>query len=218
MKTSIERIQRDVVACHRCPRLVKYLSGIREQYPDYWCKPVPGFGDPRARVMLLGLAPGRFGSNRTGRMFTGDASGRFLFPALHQVGWANQPDGENAGDGLRLKDVFITAAGRCAPPQNKPTPEEIRRCVEFVRMEIQAMPRLKAVVAMGKIAHDAYLYLLKRPYSKHPFKHGAVHRFEGRPALVDIYHPSRQNTQTGLLTMPMFVEVLKKAKAVAEGD
>ena len=215
---ALEEIQREVVACRRCPRLVNYLGQIRALYPTYWCKPVPGFGDPKARVMLLGLAPGRFGSNRTGRMFTGDSSGRFLYPALHKMGWANQPDGESADDGLKLRDVYITAVARCAPPQNKPATAEVRRCVEFVRRELPALPNLRVVVALGKIAHDAFLYLHGEPYSRYRFGHGAVHRWPGRPALVDIYHPSRQNTQTGLLTMPMFIEVLKKAKAIAEGD
>src|SRR3990167_1600034 len=128
---SIQEFQKTVIACRKCPRLVHYLQDIHKTYPSYWCKPVPGFGDPRAQILLLGLAPGRFGSNRTGRMFTGDASGRFLFPALHAVGLANQPNGESADDGLELKGAYITAAVRCAPQQNKPTPEEIRRCVEY---------------------------------------------------------------------------------------
>ena len=214
--TTLDQIQAEVTGCRRCPRLVKYIGEIRDKYPAYWCKPVPSFGDPRARVMLLGLAPGRFGSNRTGRMFTGDASGKFLYKALYDLQWANQPVATDLNDGLRLKDVYISAVARCAPPQNKPTPEELRRCAEFVRQEIQTMPNLKVVVALGKIAHDAYLRLIGEKLAPHPFKHGAVHSFSGHPVLVDIYHPSRQNTQTGLLTMTMFKDVLKKAKALAE--
>ncbi len=212
---ALSALQDRVVACRKCPRLVKYIDGIREKFPTYWCKPVPSFGDPNARIMLLGLAPGRYGSNRTGRMFTGDASGRFLYPALHKVGLANQPDGEAVDDGLALTGAYITAVGRCAPPQNKPLPEETKRCVEFVREEIALLKNLRVVLALGRIAHDYYLYLLGEKKSRHDFKHGAAHEFAGRPALVDIYHPSRQNTQTGLLTMDMFVDVLNKAKKIA---
>lgn len=212
---SLEQLHQKVTACRRCPRLVEYVGGIRARFPDYWCKPVPSFGDPKARILLLGLAPGRFGSNRTGRMFTGDASGRFLYPALHAVGLANQPDAESADDGLELRGAYITAVARCAPPQNKPADEEIRRCVEFVREEIRLLPELRVVLALGRIAHDYYLHLLGERKSRFLFAHGAVHTPSSGPALVDIYHPSRQNTQTGLLTMPMFVQVLKRAKELA---
>ncbi len=208
---TLSAIQKNVIACRKCPRLVKYIAGIREKYPSYWCKPVPGFGDENARIMLLGLAPGRFGSNRTGRMFTGDASGKFLFKALHTMGWCNKSEAAGVDDGLKLKDVFITAAVRCAPPQNKPRPDEIRRCLPFVRQEIAAMPRLKVVIALGKIAHDAYLKIVGEPLSKYPFSHGAVHHMGDHPVLADVYHPSRQNTQTGRLTMEMFLSGLKKA-------
>ncbi len=204
------------MACRRCPRLVKYIGEIRAKFPTYFCKPVPSFGDPKARILLLGLAPGRYGSNRTGRMFTGDASGRFLFPALHNVGLANQPNGESTDDGLKLIDAYITAVGRCAPPQNKPLPEELKICVEFVREELALLKNVRVVLALGRIAHDYYLHLMGARKSQYVFKHGAVHKFDGHPALVDIYHPSRQNTQTGLLTMDMFVDVLKKAKKIAE--
>lgn len=148
-------------------------------------------------------------------MFTGDASGKFLYRALYRCGLANQPDAISLRDGLRLKESYISAVVRCAPPQNKPRPDEIRRCVEFVREELKLLPNLRAVVALGKIAHDAYLRLLQERISQHPFKHGAVYHFNGKPFLVDVYHPSRQNTQTGKLTMKMFLEVLRKAKKLA---
>lgn len=146
-------------------------------------------------------------------MFTGDASGRFLYAALHGLGLANQPEAVDRRDGLKLKDVYITAVVRCAPPQNKPTPEEIRRCVEFVREELTLLPRLRVVVALGKIAHDGYLRLIGARLVAHPFRHGATYKFKSGPILVDVYHPSRQNTQTGRLTMPMFLAVLRRAKA-----
>jgi len=149
-------------------------------------------------------------------MFTGDASGKFLYKALYTLGLANQPEAIETNDGLMLKDTYITAAVRCAPPQNKPSLEEIHRCVSFVDEEIKMLPRLRVIVALGKIAHDAYLYSIKEKYSKFPFKHGAVHQWETGPAMIDIYHPSRQNTQTGLLTMPMFLDVLSKAKKMAD--
>lgn len=208
-------INREVLACRKCPRLASYIDSIRVKYPSYWCKPVPAFGDPGARILLLGLAPGRFGSNRTGRMFTGDASGKFLYRALHDLGLSNKPEGTDASDGLKLKDVFITAVARCAPPQNKPTPEELRNCFGFAQREMKLLPNLKVVVALGRIAHHHYTRHAGGKLAEHPFKHGAVHRFAGFPALVDIYHPSRQNTQTGLLTAPMFKSVLKKAKSLA---
>lgn len=148
-------------------------------------------------------------------MFTGDASGKFLFKALFDLGLANQPEGASADDGLLLNDVYITAVARCAPPQNKPTPEELRTCMPFAEHEMSLLPNLKAVVALGKIAHDHYVRRAGGKLSEHIFKHGAVHAFSGHPSLIDIYHPSRQNTQTGLLTMPMFKDVLSRAKTLA---
>ncbi len=137
--TGIARLQERVVACRRCHRLVRYIDGIRREHPEFWCRPVPSFGDPAARILLVGLAPGRFGSNRTGRMFTGDASGSFLYQALHAMGWANQPTALGPDDGLRLRSVYITAVVRCAPPQNKPLPDEIRRCAPFVSEELRLL-------------------------------------------------------------------------------
>lgn len=215
MATELDQLQIEVTECRRCPRLVKYIGEIRKKFPAYWCKPVPSFGDPGAQILLLGLAPGRFGSNRTGRMFTGDASGKFLYRALYDLGLANKPEATEVNDGLRLKNTYISAVARCAPPQNKPTPEELRRCSAFVRRELEMMPNIKVIVALGKIAHDYYLKLAGQRLSAFPFKHGAVHSFNPHPVLVDIYHPSRQNTQTGLLTMKMFKDVLSKAKKIA---
>lgn len=212
---SPQEFQKKIISCRKCSRLVHYLQGIHKTYPSYWCKPVPSFGDPKAQILLLGLAPGRFGSNRTGRMFTGDASGKFLFKALHTLGLANQPTAEDAHDGLQLINTYITAVVHCAPPKNKPTQQEIRACIGYLRQELKLLPNLKVVVALGKIAHDGYLYLMGEKQSHHPFKHGATHLFDHNPTMVDIYHPSRQNTQTGLLTMEMFLKVLSQAKKIA---
>ena len=208
-------LNKEVVACRKCPRLARYIGEIRKKFPAYWCKPVPGFGDPEAKILLLGLAPGRYGSNRTGRMFTGDASGKFLFRALYDLGLASRADAVAADDGLKLKGIYITAVARCAPPQNKPTPKEIQTCYPYAQKEMEILPNLKVVVALGRIAHDHYLRGAGEKLSTHAFKHAAVHRLDGHPALVDIYHPSRQNTQTGLLTMGMFKEVLRKAVGLA---
>jgi uracil-DNA glycosylase family 4 len=210
-KGQLLRTQNEVVACTRCPRLVRYLSEIRQANAGYWCRPVPSFGDPEARILLLGLAPGRSGSNRTGRMFTGDASGNFLFQALHQLGFANQAVATHKGDGLRLRDIYITAVVRCAPPQNRPNLEEIDRCLPFLEQEMAALINLRVIVALGRIAHDGYLRLNGERLSRYPFRHGDVHRPGSGVAMVDSYHPSRQNTQTGRLTMPMFLDVLDKA-------
>lgn len=210
-KTKLQKIQNEVVGCTQCPRLVRHLSEIRQTHSEYWCRPVPSFGDPEARILLLGLAPGRSGSNRTGRMFTGDASGKFLFRALHRLGFANQAVATHEGDGLRLADVYITAVVRCAPPKNRPNLAEISRCLPFLAQEIQALKNLRAIVALGRIAHDGFLRLLGERLASYPFRHGNVHRPESGIALVDSYHPSRQNTQTGRLTMPMFLDTLEKA-------
>lgn len=214
--TAMDAWEKKITLCRRCPRLTTYIDAIKLKYPDYWCRPVPAFGDPNARILLLGLAPGRAGSNRTGRMFTGDASGNFMFPILHQVGLASQPGGSSADDGLVLHDTFITAVARCAPPQNKPTPEELRNCIGYFAKELELLKHLRVVVALGKIAHDGYLTLLGATKSKHPFKHGAVYRFDGHPTLLDTYHPSRQNTNTGVLTGKMFLKIFRTAQQLAE--
>jgi uracil-DNA glycosylase len=197
----------------------------RRAYLDcaYWGRPVPGFGDPNARVMILGLAPGAHGSNRTGRPFTGDASGRFMYPVLHETGFANQPNATDRADGLELKDLFITSAIRCAPPENKPLPSELANCAPFLDREIEALTRLKIVIALGKIGFDAYLNYLKRRgqlarRQLYVFAHGAKYKMPDGKTLLASYHPSNQNTQTGKLTRPMFVEIFKEAARIADKD
>jgi uracil-DNA glycosylase family 4 len=218
----------EVIACTLCPRLVEYRQKIarekRRAYRDheYWGKPVPGFGDPNARVLILGLAPGAHGSNRTGRPFTGDASGKFMFPVLYETGFANQPSATGRNDGLKLNDLYITAAVRCAPPANKPTPQELAACAPFLDREMAGLERVKVVVALGKIGFDAYLNYMKRRgllVSKraYAFKHGASYRLPDGKVLLASYHPSNQNTQTGKLTREMFVKIFKEAARLADG-
>jgi uracil-DNA glycosylase len=220
-------LNREVVVCTRCPRLVAYREQVarnkRRAYRDceYWGKPVPGFGDPEARVLVMGLAPGAHGSNRTGRPFTGDASGKFMFPVLHETGFASQPNATDRNDGLALKDLYITAAVRCAPPANKPTPQELAECSHFLDREIAGLEKVKVVVALGKIGFDAYLNYLKRGGSVpsrqgYLFKHGASYRLPDGKVLLASYHPSNQNTQTGKLTRKMFVEIFKEAARLAD--
>jgi uracil-DNA glycosylase family 4 len=221
---SLRLVHDAIVSCERCPRLREYCAMIarekRRAYRDdiYWGKPVPGFGDPRARLLLIGLAPAAHGANRTGRVFTGDGvggSGDFLMAALHRGGFANRATSHHADDGLRLRDAFIAAAVRCAPPANKPTPHEISRCLPHLDAEIAALPSIRVVVALGKIAFDAYLRLLKAsglPLRPRPaFGHALVTRLPNGIALVGCYHPSRQNTNTGKLTASMMDDVFRKA-------
>jgi len=226
MLSVLDQVNAEIVACHKCARLVDYCQRVarekRRAYRDqeYWGKPVPGFGDPNARVLILGLAPGAHGSNRTGRPFTGDGSGYFMYPVLYRAGFASQPTATHVGDGLRLKDVYITAAVRCAPPQNKPTPEEIHNCAPFLDREIDALKDLRVVVALGKIGFDAYLDYLKRRgllerKSAYVFGHGVRYRTPDQRVLLASYHPSMQNTQTGKLTESMFLEIFKTAKRIA---
>ena len=220
-------LNREVVACTRCPRLVAYREQVarekRRAYRDqeYWGKPVPGFGDPEARVLIMGLAPGAHGSNRTGRPFTGDASGKFMFPVLYETGFANQPEATDRNDGLTLKDLYITAAVRCAPPANKPLPQELSACSHFLDRELAGLEKVKVVVALGKIGFDAYLNYLKRSgllinRQGHPFKHAASYRLPDGKVLLASYHPSNQNTQTGKLTREMFVKIFKQAARLAD--
>ena len=220
-------LNREVIACTRCPRLVAYRERIarekRRAYRDwdYWGKPVPGFGDPNARVLVLGLAPGAHGSNRTGRPFTGDASGKFMYPILHEAGFSNQPEANHRDDGLQLLDLYITAAARCAPPDNKPLPQELANCASYLEREFDGLKQLKVVVALGKIAFDAYLNFLKRrgllsSRKDYVFRHGARYAMPDGKTLLASYHPSNQNTQTGKLTRAMFLAIFKEAARLAD--
>lgn len=224
---SLSQLNAELVACRECPRLVKHCTTIarekRRAYLDweYWGKPVPGFGDRNARVLLLGLAPGAHGSNRTGRMFTGDSSGNFLYPVLHATGFASQPTSAHVDDGLKLKDAYITAAVRCAPPDNKPSPEEIGRCASFLDRELALLKRVRVVVGLGRIGFEAYLNHLmrtgeigsKRAYA---FAHGAEYKMPAGRWLMASYHPSNQNTQTGKLTREMFQAIFVRARELAQ--
>ena len=190
---------------------------------EYWGKPVPGFGDPRARVLIMGLAPGAHGSNRTGRPFTGDASGNFMYPVLHETGFANQATATDRNDGLKLRNLYITAAVRCAPPDNKPIPEELAECSRFLDRELAGLQDVKVVVALGKIGFEAYLNYLKRrglltSKKAYVFKHGASYRMPDGKVLLASYHPSNQNTQTGKLTRKMLVEIFQEAARIADGE
>jgi uracil-DNA glycosylase family 4 len=220
-----ETLNKEIIACRKCPRLVEWREEVarvkRKAYQDqeYWGKPVPGFGDPHARVFVVGLAPGAHGSNRTGRQFTGDASGNFLFPALYRAGFANQASAESRSDGLILTDMYIAASARCAPPDNKPSPEELNNCQPYLEREIQIIqPRV--IVCLGKIAFDRILKILAVRNLK--FSHGAMYAilpssFIIHPSsLICSYHPSQQNTLTGKLTVKMFDDIWKKAKLLIE--
>ena len=226
MRSALSVLNHEVIGCRRCPRLVEYreLIGIekRKAYRDqeYWAKPVPGFGDPKARVLILGLAPGAHGSNRTGRPFTGDKSGDFMYPILYKTGFASQPTAVHREDGLTLLDCYITAAVRCAPPDNKPLPQEISNCAEYLDREISVLDRVKVVVALGKIGFDAYLAHLRRAgfefrRSDYEFGHLAEYKMPNNTILLGSYHPSNQNTATGKLTGKMFEQVFRRARLLA---
>jgi uracil-DNA glycosylase family 4 len=214
-------LEREIMNCRKCPRLVHYREGVartkRRAYRDwsYWGRPVPAFGDPHARLVIIGLAPAAHGANRTGRMFTGDRSGDFLFERLFRAGFANQAQSKRAGDGLVLKDALISAAIRCAPPANKPLPQEIQNCLPYLEREL-VLIQPRAILALGGIALNTYLDLLKRQgwiasRAPYPFAHGASFALPGDlPRLFAAYHPSQQNTQTGRLTPAMFDRVLRK--------
>lgn len=217
MSKALQLLHHKIANCTACPRLIAHCREVatvkRRAYLDheYWGKPVPGFGDPLARLLIVGLAPGAHGANRTGRMFTGDSSGDFLFNALHATGFANQPTSRHRDDGLQLIDAYLTAAGRCAPPGNKPTPEELNTCRPYLLRELVLLKNIQVVVCLGRIALDAYLRARDLgPISRFRFGH-AVLLDEQTPILCS-YHPSRQNTQTGRLTMPMLESVFAKAK------
>ncbi|MCJ7694220.1 MAG: uracil-DNA glycosylase [Anaerolineaceae bacterium] len=214
MNKDFSVLENDIVACRKCARLNAWRAEVarlkRKAYQDqeYWGKPVPGFGDPDARILIVGLAPGAHGSNRTGRMFSGDASGNFLFSALNRFGFANQAEAFSKDDGLQLSDVFISAVCRCAPPANKPTKDEINSCLPWLWQEVAFLSNLQGIVALGKIAYDG----VTRMYKEHDltlvvngFSHGEFYLSgEGKPWVLCSYHPSQQNTQTGRLTQEMF--------------
>jgi uracil-DNA glycosylase family 4 len=230
--TQLADVHHAIVSCERCPRLRRYCSQVAREkkraYRDetYWGRPVPGFGDPGARLLILGLAPAAHGANRTGRVFTGDgvgASGDFLMTALHATGFANITTSQQIDDGLVLSDAYIAAAVRCAPPDNKPRPEEIARCLDHLDAELAQLPNIRGVVALGRIAFEAWLQMLKRRgvrvSPKPPFGHGWMVTLDvgstGLPGvLIGCYHPSRQNTNTGVLTQSMMREVFRRARRV----
>jgi uracil-DNA glycosylase family 4 len=208
------KLEEELINCRKCPRLVAWREEVaqvkRRAYLDwdYWGKPVPGFGDHASRVLVVGLAPGAHGANRTGRMFTGDGSGDFLYPALFKAGFANQPQAVHRQDGLQLTDLFISAVCRCAPPANKPKAEEIAKCIPYLESEIDLLSQLRVIVVLGRIAFDQTLRLYRRRTGENlrfEFKHLGVDKMgDNLPWLVASYHPSRQNTQTGRLTESMF--------------
>ncbi|MBY0371082.1 uracil-DNA glycosylase [bacterium] len=223
---SFQELEETIAHCRRCPRLVPYREEIarvkKRQFHDelYWGKPVPGFGDPKARLWIVGLAPAAHGGNRTGRMFTGDSSGDWLYEALHRYGFANQPTSVNKNDGLKLRGAFIGAAARCAPPDNKPTPDELRTCSRFLDAEFQLLRSRRLILALGAIAFQAVYRCLQRnaevPPSPPKFAHLAEFEW-GKERILCSYHPSRQNTQTGRLTREMWHQVFERAREITGG-
>ena len=232
-RQNLDSLNEEIFACRRCPRLVEWREHIARTRKkaftewEYWGKPVTGFGDINGRVLILGLAPGAHGSNRTGRMFTGDGSGNFLYPALFSAGFANQPIATSFDDGLELNDIFISAVCRCAPPDNKPSKEEIFNCQEYLLGELVLMKNLNGIVALGKIAFDSSLGLIKDRFGAEwkdqpKFGHGRLYYANNLPSsipwLLASYHPSRQNTQTGRLTPVMFQDIWKKTRKLLENS
>jgi uracil-DNA glycosylase len=222
--SALEILQREIVRCEKCPRLTAYRAEVgrikRRAYRewDYWAKPVPSFGDPHALLLLIGLAPGAHGANRTGRMFTGDSSGDFLYKALFAAGFASQPTSRSRDDGLKLLNAYMSAAVRCAPPDNKPALDEIRNCRPYLERELALLKNVRVIVALGRLAFDVYLGILREQgkigrRSGFVFAHNAEHRTgEGLPLLISSYHPSQQNTSTGKLTESMFAAVFERAQ------
>jgi uracil-DNA glycosylase len=221
---ALDEIHEAITSCRRCPRLVRWREATAKKPPrrylgmEYWAKPLPGFGDPKARVLVVGLAPAAHGGNRTGRMFTGDRSGDWLYGALHAAGFANQANSEHRQDGLKLRDCYITAAVHCAPPDNKPSLVEFSRCRPYLVEELKLFAQARVVIALGKIAFDSFLAAygenggeLLKPRPK--FGHGISVRLPNGQVLLSSYHPSQQNTFTGKLTKPMFQNVFELAKA-----
>jgi len=225
--TTLAALNARIVGCELCPRLRAHCTEVAEKrrraYLDweYWGRPVPSFGDPKARVMALGLAPGAHGSNRTGRPFTGDGSGDFLYPVLHKAGFASQAKATSRGDGMKLSGLWITAVARCAPPSNKPTPEELRNCAPWLDQEMRLLKDLRVVVCLGRIAFDGLLAHGMRTGSlrsrgEFAFAHGAEYKLPSGLIAIACYHPSLQNTNTGKLTRAMLLKVFKRAKKLAD--
>jgi len=238
---NLEVLNREIISCRKCPRLVAWREEVarvkRKAYRDqeYWGRPVPGFGDPKARVLVVGLAPGAHGANRTGRNFTGDASGRFLYPALYRAGFANQPSAESRSDGLTLNDLYIVASARCVPPDNKLTPEELNNCQPYLERDLEIL-KPKVIVCLGRIAFERILKIyshsltLTLPHastslsgkgrgdSRWKFGHGASYQLDNGTWILCSYHPSQQNTQTGKLTVKMFDEIWAKAQELIRDE
>ena len=216
-----EVLNKQIIRCNRCPRLIGYINQVakikvrRFRNKPYWGRPVPGFGDIHAHLLIIGLAPGAHGANRTGRMFTGDSSGDWLIKALYETGFANQPISQSRTDGLILRDVFISAPIRCAPPKNRPTATEIANCTGFLLKEVELLKNIKLVLALGRIAFDACLHYLYPDVKPNPtFQHGGIYEFSQYPLLMASYHPSRQNTQTGRLTWDAWKTIFTRIRTM----
>ena len=224
---ALEDLNHDIIACTKCDRLAEYIREVgrkkRRMYLDwdYWARPIPSFGSADARLLLLGLAPAAHGGNRTGRAFTGDRSGDWVYGTLHKFGFANQPTSMQRGDGLEVQDVLVSAAARCAPPANKPLPIELETCRPYLVRELKLLKELRVVVALGKIAFDAFLAAardadIEVPKPRPQFGHGSLHRMSNGLVLLGSYHPSQQNTQTGRLTYPMFESIFTKVREILD--
>ncbi len=226
--SSLAGVNRAIIACTRCARLRAYCRRVAQEkkraFSDwtYWGKPVPGFGDPHARLLVVGLAPAAHGANRTGRMFTGDSSGDWLYDALHRYGFASGAQSVSRDDGLTLNDCYVTAAARCAPPENKPGRAELQRCRGYLADEVRLLARVRVVVTLGRIAHDGWLkaagwWTRLAPRERPPFRHGAASDLPDGTVVIASYHPSRQNTNTGKLTRAMWHDVFARARAALSG-
>ncbi len=221
---SLERLSSKIIGCNKCQRLRAYCQEIshkkKREFADweYWGQPLPGFGDPEAKLLIIGLAPAAHGGNRTGRMFCGDSSGDWLARALYETGFANQPTSISRHDGLQLKSAYITATIRCAPPKNKPLPEEIHNCAGYLEAELQILRSVEIILALGRVAYDQYVRLLGIRSIAPPFKHGAMYRVAGGPMLIASYHPSRQNTQTRRLSWRMWIGIFRKVRRLIENE
>lgn len=222
-KDNFGRLRSDIIHCRTCPRLVRFREAVAEKKSrrfedwDYWAKPVPGFGDANAELVIIGLAPAAHGGNRTGRVFTGDLSAKFLISCLYQTGFTNQPNSDAFDDGLMMNNAYMLAAVRCVPPDNIPTPSESLNCFPFLDRELRLLTNTKAVLLLGKFAFDSYVRFMKgtigQAYGRVAFRHGAVHASHGRPTIYVSYHPSPRNTNTGTLTREMFISLLERIKS-----